>query len=111
MMVSERSARREAAFIFRGPGITKSLPPRFISEIQMSKLGNIGTHIGARRKISLALMAAFGTLSLGAHAEGAHTRHVHAEIQGGEAQMVGTPSASQVMRLDIVLPVRDREGQ
>ena len=76
----------------------------------MSKLGNIGTHIGARRKISLALMAAFGTLSLGAHAEGAHTKHVHAEIQGGQAQMVGTPSAAQVMNLDIVLPVRDRAG-
>ena len=76
----------------------------------MSKLGNIGTHIGARRKISLALMAALGTLSLGVHAEGAHTKHVHAEIPGGQAQMVGTPSASQVMNLDIVLPVRDREG-
>ena len=76
----------------------------------MSKLGNIGTHIGARRKISLALMAALGTLSLGAHAEGAHTKHVHAEIPGGQAQMVGTPSATQVMNLDIVLPVRDREG-
>ena len=66
--------------------------------------------IGARRQMSLALIAAFGTLSLGAHAEGAHTRHVHAEIQGGEAQMVGNPSPSQVMNLDIVLPVRDREG-
>jgi subtilase family serine protease len=76
----------------------------------MSKLGNVGIHIGARRKISLALMAAFGTLSLGAYAEGAHTRHVHAEIQGGEAQMVGTPAATQVMNLDIVLPVRDRAG-
>ena len=66
--------------------------------------------IGAHRQMSLALIAAFGTLSLGAHAEGAHTRHVHAEIQGGEAQMVGNPSPSQVMNLDIVLPVRDREG-
>ncbi len=76
----------------------------------MTKLGNIGIHIGARRKISLALMAALGTLSLGAHAEGVATNHVHAEIKGGEAQMVGTPDASQVMNLDIVLPVRDRAG-
>ena len=76
----------------------------------MTKLGNIGIHIGARRKISLALMAAFGTLSLGVHAEGVGTRHVHSEIQGGQAQMVGTPSPSQVMNLDIVLPPRDREG-
>jgi len=76
----------------------------------MSKLGNIGIHIGARRKISLALLAALGTLSLGAHAEGAHTRHVHAEIQGGQAQMVGTPAATQVMNLHVVLPVRDRDG-
>ena len=76
----------------------------------MTKLGNIGIHIGARRKISLALMAAFGTLSLGVHAEGVATNHVHAEIRGGQAQMVGTPAATQVMNLDIVLPVRDREG-
>ncbi len=76
----------------------------------MTKLGNIGIHIGARRKISLALMAALGTLSLGAHAEGVATNHVHAEIKGGEAQMVGTPDANQVMNLDIVLPVRDRAG-
>ena len=76
----------------------------------MTKLGNIGIHIGARRKISLALMAAFGTLSLGVHAEGVATNHVHAEIRGGQAQMVGTPAATQVMNLDIVLPVRDRAG-
>ena len=76
----------------------------------MSKLGNIGIHEGARRRISLALMAALGTLSLGAHAEGAHTRHVHAEIEGGQAQMVGTPEATQVMNLDIVLPLRDPSG-
>ena len=76
----------------------------------MSKLGNVGIHIGARRKISLALMAALGTLSLGAHAEGVATKHVHAEVLGGEAQMIGSPAATQVMNLDIVLPVRDREG-
>ncbi|MFL6698862.1 MAG: protease pro-enzyme activation domain-containing protein [Vitreoscilla sp.] len=76
----------------------------------MSSAGNVGIHIGARRRISLALMGALATLSLGAQAEGSHTRHVHAEIQGGEAQMVGNPAATQVMNLDIVLPVRDREG-
>ena len=76
----------------------------------MSKLGNVGIHVGARRKISLALMGVLATLSLGAQAEGSHTRHVHAEIQGGEAPMVGKPAATQVMNLDIVLPVRDREG-
>ena len=79
----------------------------------MSKLGNAGTHIGARRKLSLALTAAFsGAVALAgqAHAEGVHTHHVHAAVQGGEAQMVGTPSPTQVMQLDIVLPVHDREG-
>ena len=79
----------------------------------MSKLGNTGTRIGARRPLSLALTAAFsGAMALAgqAHAEGAHTHHVHAAVQGGEAQMVGQPSPGTVMNLDVVLPVRDREG-
>jgi subtilase family serine protease len=76
----------------------------------MTKLVNTGIHIGARRKISIALMAAFGTLSLGAYAEGVATHHVHSEVTNGEAQMVGSPAATQVMNLDIVLPVRDRAG-
>ena len=79
----------------------------------MSKLGNIGTRIGACRPLALALTAAFsGAMSLAgqAHAEGVHTHHVHAAIQGGEAQMVGQPSPSKVMNLDIVLPVHDRDG-
>ena len=76
----------------------------------MTKLVNTGIHIGARRKISLALIAAFGTLSLGAYAEGVATHHVHSEVTNGEAQMVGSPAATQVMNLDIVLPVRDRAG-
>jgi len=79
----------------------------------MSKMGNIGTRIGARRPLALALTAAFsGAMALAgqAHAEGVHTHHVHPEVQGGEAQMVGSPSPSQVMNLDIVLPVHDRDG-
>jgi subtilase family serine protease len=57
---------------------------------------------------TLALVSALA-LAGAAHAEGAHTRHVHAAIQGGEAQMVGNPAPTQVMNLDIVLPVRNRE--
>ncbi len=58
-------------------------------------------------------MAAFaGTLAATgqASAETVGTQHVHAAVKGGEAQMVGSPVASQVMNLDIVLPVRDREA-
>ena len=78
----------------------------------MSKLGNNVAHIGARRQLALALATAFaGTMVVSAaHAEGAHTRHVNAAVVGGEAQMVGQPSAAQVMSLDIVLPVHDRAG-
>ena len=79
----------------------------------MSKMGNAGTRIGARRPLAVALTAAFsGAMALAgaAHAEGVHTHHVHPAIQGGEAQMVGNPSPAQVMRLDIVLPVHDRAG-
>ena len=79
----------------------------------MSKMGNAGTRIGARRPLAVALTAAFSgamVLAGAAHAEGVHTHHVHPAIQGGEAQMVGNPSPAQVMRLDIVLPVHDRAG-
>ena len=78
----------------------------------MTKLGNAGNHIGARRPLGLALTAAFAAMAMAgqAQAEGAHTHHVHGAIQGGEAQMVGNPAPTQVMSLDVVLPVRDREG-
>jgi len=58
-------------------------------------------------------MVAFaGTLAATgqARAETVGTQHVHAAVKGGEAQMVGSPAASQVMTLDVVLPVRDREA-
>ena len=77
----------------------------------MSKMGNAGTRIGARRPLAVALTAAFsGVMALAgaARAEGVHTHHVHPAVQGGEAQMVGNPSPAQLMRLDIVLPVHDR---
>ena len=79
----------------------------------MSKMGNIGTRIGARRPLYLALTAAFsGAMALTgqAHAEGVHTHHVHPEVVGGDAQMVGSPAPSKVMNLDIVLPVHDRDA-
>ena len=75
----------------------------------MSKLGNKGIQFGARKPLSLALMAVFAVAGQ-ARAEGAHTHHVRDAVTGGEAQMVGQPAATQVMNLDIVLPVRDREG-
>ena len=95
--------------IFRGPGITNPLNHVLYWGEKMSKLGNKGIQIGARKPLSLALMAVFAVAGQ-AHAEGAHTHHVHAAVTGGEAQMVGQPAATQVMNLDIVLPVRDREG-
>ena len=79
----------------------------------MSKLGNNGTYIGARGQstlVSMAILAGTMVVNGQANAEGAHTRHVRDAIQGGQAQMVGNPSPTQVLDLDIVLPVRDREG-
>ncbi|HYP32701.1 MAG TPA: S53 family serine peptidase [Burkholderiaceae bacterium] len=57
----------------------------------------------------LALAAALA-LAGAAQAEGAHTAHVRAAVRGGEAQMVGSPDPTQVMSLDVVLPVRDQAG-
>jgi subtilase family serine protease len=54
--------------------------------------------------LSLASGGAFGqTQSLS-------TRHVREQTQTGEAQQIGRLPMDRIMRLDIVLPLRDREG-
>ena len=79
----------------------------------MTRLVNAGTHFGARSRLSLALAAAFsGAMALSgqASAETVATQHVRDAIRGGQAQMVGSPEQTQVMSLDVVLPVHDREA-
>ena len=79
----------------------------------MTRLVNAGTHFGARSRLNLALAAAFsGAMALSgqASAETVATQHVRDAIHGGQAQMVGSPEQTQVMTLDVVLPVHDREA-
>ena len=79
----------------------------------MTRLVNAGTHFGARSRLNLALAAAFsGAMALSgqASAETVATQHVRDAIHGGPAQLVGSPEQTQVMTLDVVLPVHDREA-
>ena len=79
----------------------------------MQKLGIMGTRLGQRRPVSLAVMAVFAgvmALSAQANAEVVATHHVRDVIPGGQAQMVGKMDEAQQLSLDVVLPVRDRAG-
>lgn len=79
----------------------------------MARLVNASFHFGARSRLSLALTAAFsGAMAISglANAESVGTQHVRDAIHEGTAQMVGSPAQTQVMTLDVVLPVHDREG-
>jgi subtilase family serine protease len=65
------------------------------------------------RRISAFLLAIASMLSAGglqARAESVITRHVRQATLNGQARLVGHLPASQVLQLDIVLPVRDQAG-
>ncbi len=65
------------------------------------------------RRISISLLAIASMLSAGAlqaSAESVMTRHVRQATLTGQARLVGHLPASQVLQLDIVLPIRDQAG-
>jgi kumamolisin len=65
------------------------------------------------RKISLTLLAiASLAFAMGAQAraESVMTRHVRQATLNGQARLVGHLPASQILQLDIVLPIRDQAG-
>jgi subtilase family serine protease len=72
------------------------------------------------RKINLPLLgpaallctAAFLLITIAGFAQSQPlmTRHVRAEVAGGQAQLIGRLPAAQSVRFDMVLPLRDRAG-
>ncbi|HEX3821655.1 MAG TPA: S53 family serine peptidase [Candidatus Sulfotelmatobacter sp.] len=65
------------------------------------------------RRISISLLAIASLAFAGAvssHAESVMTRHVRQATLTGQARLVGHLPASQVLQLDIVLPIRDQAG-
>ena len=65
------------------------------------------------RRISISLLAIASMLSAGAlqaRAESVMTRHVRQATFTGQARLVGHLPATQVLQLDVVLPVRDQAG-
>jgi kumamolisin len=65
------------------------------------------------RRIGLFLLAIVATLSiatLNSQAQTAQTRHVRDEVRNGKAQFIERLPSSQVMSLDIVLPLRNQAG-
>jgi kumamolisin len=65
------------------------------------------------RRIGLFLLAIVTTMSIAtiqSQAQTVLTRHVRDVVQNGKAQFIGPLPASQVMSLDIVLPLRNQAG-
>ncbi len=65
------------------------------------------------RRIGLFLIAFFATVSIATsnlQAQTVLTRHVHDAVLNGKAQLIGPLASSQVISLDIVLPLRNQAG-
>ena len=65
------------------------------------------------RRLNVSFLTIFAIASVaanGAQAQSVMTRHVREAVRRGEAQFVGRLPANQVMRLDLVLPLRDPVG-
>src|SRR5271170_4022068 len=64
------------------------------------------------RLVALVCAAAFMLITIPGQAQPQSllTRHVREEVANGRAQLIGQLPATQTMRFDIVLPLRDRAG-
>jgi hypothetical protein len=65
------------------------------------------------RKLCVSLLSIAAFVSAGVmegRAETLMTRHVREATINGQAKLLGRLPATQIMQLDIVLPVRDRDG-
>ena len=60
--------------------------------------------------VALILIASFSILSYGQTAQTMLTRHVPQIVSSGKAQLLGHLPPSQIMRFDIVVPLRDQPG-
>src|SRR5579863_2440508 len=64
---------------------------------------------GKACRLSMAVAMAFGA-SAAANAAQIYTHHVRDVVHSNVAQQAGALSATQLMSLDVVLPVRDEAG-
>jgi kumamolisin len=60
--------------------------------------------------LGLTLAVGVSVISLGAHAQSMMTRHVREAVSSGEAKPVGSLDSSQILSLNIVLPLGDPAG-
>jgi subtilase family serine protease len=60
--------------------------------------------------ISLAIVTVAFVATSESHAQTALTHHVREVVSNGEAQAIGRLPGNQIMNLDVVLPLRNREG-
>jgi subtilase family serine protease len=60
--------------------------------------------------LGLTLAVGVSVISLSAHAQSMMTRHVREAVSSGEAKPVGSLDSSQIMSLNIVLPLDDPAG-
>jgi len=61
-------------------------------------------------RFSLVIAAVLSAVSIAGHAQGLLTRHTREVALNGQAPSVGRLPATQVMQLDVVLPIRDQAG-
>ncbi len=68
------------------------------------------TRISLAVAIALIFISTFTLFSYGQTAQTPLTRHVRQEVANGQATLVGRMPASETLKFDIVLPLRDRPG-
>jgi kumamolisin len=61
-------------------------------------------------RFSMAIAALIAAVSMAGHAQTLMTRHTREAAVSGQAQSIGRLPASQVLQLDVVLPLRDQAG-
>jgi subtilase family serine protease len=72
--------------------------------------GLTGEFMKLKSVLTFAAAVVMTGLAVVAHAESLQTRHVFSVVAQGKAQMLGPVPASQIMQLDVMLPVSDRTG-
>ena len=65
---------------------------------------------GAWLRLCFSVSLAMPALTLGAQAQSLLTHHVRPAVANGEARLTGRMPAEQLLKLDLVLPLRDQAG-
>jgi subtilase family serine protease len=96
-------------FLVRKYGLTAECL-RSESQEEDKKMRRKASPLPARIALVCAIVSLLYVIPGQAQPQSPLTRHVRDEVVNGKAQLVGKLPASQTLRIDIVLPLRDRAG-